>query len=51
MIRAQGRHGFRPAHIHFLISAPGYREVVTALYMGYDDHIDSDTARRVRIRS
>lgn len=43
MIRAQGRHGFRPAHIHFLIGAPGYRELVTALYMQTDDHIDSDT--------
>ena len=43
MIRAQRRHGYRPAHIHFLISAPGYRELVTALYMREDDHIDSDT--------
>ena len=43
MIRAQKRHGFRPAHIHFLIGAPGYREVVTALYISGDDHIDSDT--------
>jgi hydroxyquinol 1,2-dioxygenase len=48
MIRAQKRHGYRPGHIHFLISAPGYREVVTALYMGYDDHIDSDTVFGVR---
>src|SRR5580692_10498059 len=43
MIRAQKRHGYRPAHIHFLVSAPGYREVVTALYLGSDPHIDSDT--------
>jgi len=43
LIRAQGRHGYRPAHIHFLIGAPGYREVVTALYLAGDDHIDSDT--------
>jgi protocatechuate 3,4-dioxygenase beta subunit len=43
MIRAQRRHGYRPAHIHFLIGAPGYRELVTALYMREDDHIDSDT--------
>jgi protocatechuate 3,4-dioxygenase beta subunit len=43
MIRAQGRHGYRPAHIHFLIGAEGYREVVTALYISGDDHIDSDT--------
>ena len=43
MIRAQRSHGYRPAHIHFLIGAPGYREVVTALYLAGDDHIDSDT--------
>ncbi len=43
MIRAQDRHGYRPAHIHFLIGAPGYRELVTALYLRSDDHIDSDT--------
>jgi protocatechuate 3,4-dioxygenase beta subunit len=43
MIRAQGRHGYRPAHIHFLIGAPGYRELVTALYISGDEHIESDT--------
>jgi len=43
MIRAQKRHGYRPAHIHFIIAAPGYREVVTALYLQGDEHIDSDT--------
>jgi protocatechuate 3,4-dioxygenase beta subunit len=43
MIRAQKRHGYRPAHIHFLVGADGYREVVTALYLGDDDHIGSDT--------
>jgi hydroxyquinol 1,2-dioxygenase len=43
MIRAQKRHGYRPAHIHFVISAPGYRELVTALYLEGDEHIDSDT--------
>jgi catechol 1,2-dioxygenase/hydroxyquinol 1,2-dioxygenase len=32
LVRAQKRQGCRPAHIHFLISAPGYRELVTALY-------------------
>jgi catechol 1,2-dioxygenase/hydroxyquinol 1,2-dioxygenase len=43
MIRAQARHGCRPSHIHFLINAPGYREMVTALYIDGDPHIDSDT--------
>lgn len=32
LIRAQQREGCRPAHIHFLINAPGFRELVTALY-------------------
>jgi hypothetical protein len=43
MVRAQGRHGWRPAHIHFLVGAPGYSEGITALYMADDEHIDSDT--------
>lgn len=43
MIRAQKRHGYRPAHIHFIVGGTGYREVVTALYLQNDDHIDSDT--------
>jgi catechol 1,2-dioxygenase/hydroxyquinol 1,2-dioxygenase len=36
MVRAQGRHGMRPAHIHFLVGSPGYRELVTALYLRDD---------------
>ncbi len=43
MIKAQHRHGCRPAHTHFLIGAPGCRELVTAIYYGYDQYIDSDT--------
>ena len=43
MVKAQNRHGFRPSHIHILIGAEGYRELVTALYFGDDAHIDSDT--------
>ena len=43
LIRAQKRHGFRPSHVHYLIGAPGYKELVTALYVHGDPHIDSDT--------
>ena len=42
MVMAQKRHGMRPAHIHFLISAPGYRELVTALYLAGDAHLEDD---------
>jgi protocatechuate 3,4-dioxygenase beta subunit len=43
LVHSQNRHGFRPSHIHFLIDAPGFRELVTALYFGDDKHIASDT--------
>jgi len=43
LVHAQGRHGMRPSHIHILIGADGHRELVTALYFGDDDFIDSDT--------
>ncbi|MCK8785668.1 hydroxyquinol 1,2-dioxygenase [Roseomonas sp. NAR14] len=43
MVREQRRHGMRPSHIHMLIGAEGYRELITALYLGSDPNIDSDT--------
>lgn len=43
LVRRQRRHGFRPSHIHMLVGAPGYRELVTALYLADDVNIDSDT--------
>ena len=43
LVQRQKRHGFRPSHIHMLITAGGYRELVTALYFGDDAHIGSDT--------
>ena len=42
LITAQKRHGMRPAHIHFLISAVGFREMVTALYLADDGHLTDD---------
>jgi len=42
MVTAQRRHGMRPAHIHFLVGAPGYRELVTALYLRDDPHLADD---------
>jgi hydroxyquinol 1,2-dioxygenase len=42
LVRSQGRHGMRPAHIHFLVGAPGYRELVTALYLRDDPHLADD---------
>lgn len=42
MLRALGRHPYRPAHIHFIVSAPGYRSVVTHLFVEGGPYLDSD---------
>jgi len=42
LLRAQGRHPYRPAHIHFMITADGYEPLITALYIAGDSYIESD---------
>jgi hydroxyquinol 1,2-dioxygenase len=42
LLRAQGRHPYRPAHIHFVITADGYEPLITALYIAGDSYIESD---------
>jgi hydroxyquinol 1,2-dioxygenase len=48
MLRATGRHPYRPAHIHFLVAAPGYRELTTHIFIGGSDYIDSDAVFAVK---
>ncbi|MGD9806672.1 MAG: dioxygenase [Hyphomicrobiaceae bacterium] len=43
LAKIQARHGMRPAHIHVMTGAPGYRELVTALYLKGDPHLHDDT--------
>ena len=42
MLRALSRHPYRPAHLHFMIAAPGYNTLTTALYIAGDKYLDSD---------
>jgi hydroxyquinol 1,2-dioxygenase len=42
MLLALGRHPYRPAHLHFMISAPGFNTLTTALYIAGDPYLDSD---------
>jgi catechol 1,2-dioxygenase len=42
MLSATGRHAMRPGHIHFLIVAPGYETLTTALYSEGDPYVHSD---------
>jgi catechol 1,2-dioxygenase len=42
MLRAQHRHPYRPAHLHFLLYKKGYKTLVTQVFVDDDKHLDSD---------
>jgi hydroxyquinol 1,2-dioxygenase len=42
LIRAQGRHNMRPAHIHFLVNKTGYKTQFSQLYSSDDPHLETD---------
>jgi catechol 1,2-dioxygenase len=42
LIRAQGRHNMRPAHIHFLVHKDGYKTQFSQLYSSDDPHLETD---------
>lgn len=44
LMQALGRHGDRPAHVHFFIEAPGYRTLTTQINFGDDPHAHDDFA-------
>lgn len=48
LLRATGRHGFRPAHIHFIVTAPGHRDLTTHMFVAGSEYIDSDTVFAVK---
>jgi hydroxyquinol 1,2-dioxygenase len=47
-LHATGRHANRPAHIHFEVSAPGFRTVTTHLFVEDSPYIDSDAVFGVK---
>ncbi|KRC36089.1 dioxygenase [Acidovorax sp. Root219] len=48
LFAALGRHGQRPAHIHFLVAAPGMRTLTTQVNIPGDSYIDDDFAFATR---
>jgi protocatechuate 3,4-dioxygenase beta subunit len=48
MLLAMGRHPMRPAHIHFIISAPGFEPVTTHMFVEGDEYLDSDAVFGVK---
>jgi catechol 1,2-dioxygenase len=43
-----GRHGRRPAHIHFFVTAPGYRKLTTQINIDGDEYLHDDFAFATR---
>ena len=48
MLKAAGRHNWRPAHIHFKLSAAGYETLVTQLFTDDDPYLGSDAVFGVK---
>jgi catechol 1,2-dioxygenase len=48
MLAATGRHPWRPAHIHVIVRAPGYRTLVTHIFDAGSAYLDSDTVFAVK---
>lgn len=48
LLKATGRHSFRPAHIHFIAKAPGHRDLTTHMFVAGSEYIESDTVFAVK---
>jgi hydroxyquinol 1,2-dioxygenase len=48
MIEATGRHPWRPAHIHMIVSAPGFKKLTTHIFDRKSDYLESDVVFAVK---
>jgi catechol 1,2-dioxygenase len=48
MLEATNRHAWRPAHIHFVVSADGYEPVTTHIFDAIDPYLESDAVVAVK---
>src|SRR5207237_3031380 len=48
MLKALGRHPWRPAPLHFMIEAPGYQKLITHVFRDGDRYLESDAVFGVR---
>lgn len=48
MLGHLGRHPYRPAHMHYIITAPGYETLVTHTFVGDDEYLTSDAVFGVK---
>jgi protocatechuate 3,4-dioxygenase beta subunit len=47
-LEAVGQHAWRPAHIHFKVTAPGHRTLVTQVFFPDDPYLEHDTIGAVK---
>jgi protocatechuate 3,4-dioxygenase beta subunit len=47
-LEAMGQHPWRPAHIHFKVTAPGHRRLVTQVFFPDDPYLENDTIGAVK---
>lgn len=48
MLKAQGRHPYRPAHVHFMVSHPSCSTLITHIFLAGDPYLDSDVVFGVK---
>src|SRR5215217_3763157 len=48
MILQTRRHPMRPAHVHFLVDAPGYEPLITHVFIDGDKYLDTDVVFGVK---
>lgn len=48
MLAALGRHPWRPAHMHFMVTAPGHRRLITHIFVAGDRYLTSDAVFGVK---
>ena len=48
VLRMQGRHPYRPAHVHMIVSAAGFDPVTTHVFVNGDPYLDSDAVFGVK---
>ncbi|HVU79363.1 MAG TPA: dioxygenase [Gaiellaceae bacterium] len=48
MLAATGRHPWRPAHLHLIVRADGFRSVATHIFDAGSDYLDSDAVFAVK---
>jgi protocatechuate 3,4-dioxygenase beta subunit len=48
LLRATGRHPYRPAHVHALVAADGHDQLVTHMFVADSPYLDSDAVFAVK---